>query len=54
MTKAHINLILHIVAQILAQSAVIELFPTPYKPLSTALIAIAGVLVAFSDQSLSD
>lgn len=54
MTKARINLVLHILGQILAQGAVIELFPTEYKPLSTAIIAIVGVFIAFSDQSLSD
>lgn len=54
MNKAKINLILHVIGQIVAQSAVVEVVPSHYKPLFSAIVAIVGVLVAFSDQSLSN
>lgn len=53
MNKSKLRLTLHLVAQILAQGAVIELIPVQYKPLLSAFIAIIGVLVAFFDQSVS-
>jgi hypothetical protein len=47
------NVYFHLIAQILAQGAVAELVPVAYKPYFSALVAVIGVLVAFSDQSLS-
>jgi len=49
MTK--LKLALHLVAQLLAQGAIIELVPTEYKIYFAALVAVVGVLVAFFDQS---
>ncbi len=48
-----VNVYFHLLAQILAQAAVIEIVPIDYKPYFMAFVAIIGVLVAFSDQSLS-
>jgi hypothetical protein len=47
------NIYFHLIAQILAQGAVVEIVPAEYKPYFMALVAIVGVLVAFTDQSLS-
>lgn len=53
MNKAKLNGLLHVIAQLLAQGAVMELVPLDYKPVFSAIIAVIGVLVAFSDQTLS-
>lgn len=53
MNKVNINLFLHLVAQILAQSAVIAIVPFGSEKYVAAAVAILGVIIAFSDQSLS-
>ncbi len=54
MNKAKLNLVLHLVGQVLAQTAVIELVPISFKPILAAIVAVVGVFIAFSDQSLSN
>ena len=53
-SNAKVNLILHGLAQIIAQSAIVEYLQNPFaKSLAQLAVAIVGVLVAFSDQSIS-
>ena len=44
---------LHLVGQILAQTAVIEIVPQDYKPYFAALVAVIGVLIAFFDTTVN-
>ena len=47
------NLYFHLLAQILAQTAVMDIVPSQFKPYFMAIVSVIGVFVAFSDQSLS-
>lgn len=44
-----VKLTFHLVAQILAQGAVVALVPAKFNPLFAAIVAIIGVVVAFLD-----
>lgn len=45
---------LHLIGQILAQTAVIEIVPAQYKPYFAALVATIGVIIAFFDTTHTD
>ena len=53
MHRPKLNLILHLIGQLVAQTAVLEIVPPQYKPYFTAFVGSVGVLIAFVDQSLS-
>lgn len=40
---------LHLIGQILAQTAVVEIVPSEYKPYFAAIVATIGVIIAFFD-----
>lgn len=48
-----LSVALHLVFQILGQTAVKEVVPAEYQPILTAIVAVIGVFVAFSDKSLA-
>ncbi len=45
------RLVLHLIAQLVAQGAIIDLVPVQYKPVFMAVVAVIGVLVAFYDNT---
>ena len=49
----NVRLATHLVAQILAQGAVLEIVPPQFKPYFAALVAVVGVFVAYFDQTAS-
>lgn len=51
--KPKVILILHVVGQLLAQTAVLEVIPDQYKPLASALVAVVGVVIGVLDQSVA-
>lgn len=52
MTNGKLNLFLHLLVQVLTQTAVIAIIPEPAKPYVTALVAVLGVTAAFFDTSV--
>ena len=52
MNNPKTKLILHLVAQILGQSAVLALVPQEYVPVFTAIVAVIGVIMGYNDQTL--
>ena len=46
-----INVYIHLLSQVLAQTAVASLVPAHFQPYFAAVVAILGVLVAFFDQT---
>lgn len=52
-SNPRITIWLHVLGQVLAQTAVIEIVPSDYKPYFMALVAIIGVIISFADQSIS-
>ncbi len=53
LANPNVRLVVHLLAQIVAQTAVANLVPSNYEPLYAALVAIVGVFVAFVDQTVS-
>ena len=49
MSKSKLSLLVHLIAQIVAQGAVVELVPANYKPVFMAVVAIIGVIAGFLD-----
>ena len=49
--RMKINVYIHLLSQVLAQTAVASLVPAHFQPYFAAVVAILGVLVAFFDQT---
>ena len=52
MNNPKVKLLIHLVIQILSQSAVLAVVPSQYVPLATAIVAVLGVVAGYNDQTL--
>ena len=53
MFSPKVRIVLYLIGQILAQGAVVAIVPAVAAPYFAALLAVIGVLVAFSDTSVA-